>query len=181
MSALEIFLGPSITEFASDRFPTLRDVLCFYSQHWNSHGSESQKQKLVAQELIKVYNRNNIPVLSEKGIKNKIKRNVDNLKIVLKFQTKKRTAENMQRETTLRSQLDETFEIRHQNIQSGTRTSNDDVVHQKDVNTNNFITIEENVDSNGKSKNKYHLSIKSAFLTILMGRLNWLFLFFVSF
>lgn len=125
----------------------LEDVLCFYSQHWKSHGSESQKQKLVAQELIKVYDRNNIPVLSEKGIKNKIGRYVDNLKIVLKFQTKKRTAENMRRETALRSQLDETFEIHHY-------TSDDDVEHQEDASTNNFITIGENVDSNGNSKNK---------------------------
>lgn len=130
---LETLLGPPISEFSNDHLPTLRDVLQFYSQYWGSHGSESQRENLVAKGLIKVYNRSNIPVLSEKGVRNKIHRNVDKMKTILKkFQAKVKTAANIERENFFRAALEEVFEIR----QSITASMNQEEASSATSNTN---------------------------------------------
>lgn len=72
MPGLELLIGKPINQFAEDGLPTIKDVLRFYAQFWGVRASESNKEKLVAEELINFYQRRNIPVLSEKTIKNRI-------------------------------------------------------------------------------------------------------------
>lgn len=115
MSVFEYIIGEPIAQFPESRLPTLKHVLCFYAQYWGSRGSDSQKSKLVAQELIQLYRRENILVLSEKTIKDKISINVAELKTILKFKHKSKTNANLQKETNFRSKLDEIFEIRQMN------------------------------------------------------------------
>lgn len=117
MSGLEYILGDPINEFPEDRPPTLREVLCFYSQFWKIRGSDSMRGKLVAQEIIRVYQRENIQLLNEKSIKNKINKHICNLKKILKFKSKLKTAANIEFEQNFRSKLNEIFEI-HQTFET---------------------------------------------------------------
>lgn len=112
MSGLELIVTAPITKFSENRLPTLEDVLRFYAQFWRKRISDSMKEKLVAQELIKMYEQQSILVFNEKTIKNKINKNVADLKTILKFKTKSKTATNMERESTFRSRLSNIFEIR---------------------------------------------------------------------
>lgn len=113
MSVLENLIGPSISEFSNEHFPTLRNVLQFYSQFWGNHGSESQRERLVAEKLIGLYDRINTPTISEKGIMNQIGRNVNKMRLVLKsFQAKVKSPATIKREYEFHLTLDEIFEIR---------------------------------------------------------------------
>lgn len=112
MSGLEFIVTTPMTKFYENRLPTLEDVLRFYAQFWGKRMSDSKKEKFVAQELIKLYEQQSILVFSEKTIKNKINKNVANLKTILKFKTKTKTAANVERESTFRSGLSNIFEIR---------------------------------------------------------------------
>lgn len=112
MSGLEYIIGDTINEFPNNHLPTLKDVLCFYSQYWGAQGSDSLKEKLVARELIQVYQRQNIPTLNEKTIKDKIKKKVSELKKNLKFKTKiTMAANNIETERIFRSRLQEVFDV----------------------------------------------------------------------
>lgn len=72
MSGLEYIIGAPISRFPENRLPTIRDMLCFYSQNWAKHGSDSTKENFVAEEIMKVYQRKNIAVLNKQSIKNQI-------------------------------------------------------------------------------------------------------------
>lgn len=111
MQGFEYLLGDAITEFPGNRLPTLREVLCFYSHFWGLKKSESLREKLVADELLRVYKRENVHLLSEKAIKNKINKNVCTLKTIMKFKSKPKTTANIKTEANFRSKLEETFEI----------------------------------------------------------------------
>lgn len=110
MSLETLLGGKPINRFPNE--PTHRDVLLFYSRFWNTTGSDSSKERNVAQELIRVYGERNIQVLNELTIKNKIKRSVSQLKKILKFQRKTKTAENVRFENEFISRLGEVFEVR---------------------------------------------------------------------
>lgn len=113
MSGLENLLGGApINQLPSNVLPTLRDILLFYSSFWKKKGSDSLKEKMVAQELIKIYEEANIPILSELTIKSKIKRNVVEFKKILKFQRKSKTPDNLRIENGFISRLGEIFEVR---------------------------------------------------------------------
>lgn len=114
MSGLEYIIGAPISRFPENRLPTIRDMLCFYSQYWGMHGSDSIKESRVAEELIKLYQRKNIVILDKKTIKNQINKVVANLKTILKFKTKIKTATNILKETMFRSMLNEIFDIRRE-------------------------------------------------------------------
>lgn len=112
MSGLENLLGGTpIAQLPNNLLPTLRHVLLLYSNFWKKEGSDSLKEKIVAQELIRVYERLNIPVLSELTIKNKIKRSIAELKKVLKFQTKSKTVDNVRVENNFVTKLGDIFDI----------------------------------------------------------------------
>lgn len=113
MSALEIWLGGVPTnQLPNNVLPTLRDVLIFYSSFWKKEGSDSLKEQRVAQELKKVYEEANIPTVSDLTIKNRVKKTVSELKKILKFQQKVKTADNIRRENDFISRLGDIFEIR---------------------------------------------------------------------
>lgn len=113
--SLEYFLGGApIEQFNNNFLPTLQDVLRFYSNFWRVQCSDSTKEKLVTDALIRVYESNNIPVLSELTIKKKINKHVIELKAILKFVSKSesKTAKNTERERSFQLRLKEVFEIR---------------------------------------------------------------------
>lgn len=64
MSGLGYFLGPPLIEFPDNRLPTLKDVLRFYANFWGQQANDSTKETLVAQEIIKVYRRRNMPIVN---------------------------------------------------------------------------------------------------------------------
>lgn len=112
MSALVSLIGEPISKFPENHLPTVKDVLRFYAQYWGVRASDSQKQKLVADELMKLYQQKRIPVLSEKTIKNKIGKHIDEMKKILKFSSKpEKTVDNIVEESEFQWQLDEIFEI----------------------------------------------------------------------
>lgn len=111
MSGLEYILGSPIDQFPDNQLPTVKDVLRFYSNNWGKRVSDSTKEAYVAKELIKVYQEAGLPVINEKSIKDRIKRHVGELKIVLKFKSKVKTAANIQTEASFRSKLEEIFRI----------------------------------------------------------------------
>lgn len=112
MSGLVYLIGEPITQFPGNRLPTVRHVLGFYAQYWGAPGSDSRKAKIVAQELIETYKREDIPVLSEKTIKDKIVGYVAELRSILKFKNKSKTVDNVRKEHDFCAKLDEIFEIR---------------------------------------------------------------------
>lgn len=115
MSGLEYLIGDPIDAFPDNHLPTHGEVLCFYSQYWGVNASDSSKEKLVARELIQVYQERDIPVLNEKTVKDKIKKNVCDLKKILKFKSKLKTAANIESERIFLSKLKEIFDIRGRN------------------------------------------------------------------
>lgn len=82
--AFNILGGGPITDFRVEHFPTIRDVLRFYLQFWKMRGSESKREKKVAQALISFYNDRNTNTISLQGIKNKIRRLVARFKSIVK-------------------------------------------------------------------------------------------------
>lgn len=112
MSGLVYLIGEPITQFSGNRLPTVRNVLCFYGQYWGAPGSDSRKAKIVARGLIEIYEREDIPVLSEKTIKDKITVCVAELRSILKFKNKSKTPANVRKEHDFCAKLDEIFEIR---------------------------------------------------------------------
>lgn len=150
MSGLEYLLGEPIDRFPEGRLPTVNEVLCFYSQYWRVRGSDSMKEKIVAQELIRVYGTENLPNLSEKRIKNKIEKIVTNLKKILKFKTKAKTAVNIESEAAFRSQLQNTFQIYH-----SPQSFNDD------INEVNVEDTQENMEIDNDGKYFNNVSILS--------------------
>lgn len=131
MSSIQNILGEPINRFSQSRYPTLQDVLCFYSQFWGKKGSVSSKEKLVEQELRKWYERENIHIINEKTVRNKISRNVAELKKIIKFQTKKKTAENIEHEARFRSKLQEVFDIRSSTIQTDDEAESENTVNSE--------------------------------------------------
>lgn len=123
MSGLEYILGSPIDRFPDNQLPTLKDVLLFYSINWKKRVSDSTKEAFVAKELIRVYQEAGLQVINEKSIKDRIKKYVTELKIVLKFKTKVKTAANIQTELRFRSKLQETFEIQSSNDQRASTSS----------------------------------------------------------
>lgn len=111
MSGLEYILGSPIDRFPDNQLPTIKDVLRFYSINWRKKVSDSKKEAYVAKELIKVYQEAGLPVINEKSIKDRIKKHVVELKTVLKFKSKVKTAANIQSEISFCSKLEETFRI----------------------------------------------------------------------
>lgn len=138
MQGFEYLLGDAINEFPRNRLPTLGEVLRFYSQYWGMKGSESLREKLVADELLRVYKSENseLAMLSEKAIKNKINKNVCTLKSILKFRSKQRTSANIKTEANFRNNLDETFEL-YQSTNKRFRhaTELDDIIEIMDYNS----------------------------------------------
>lgn len=112
MSGLEYLIENPIGQFPENRLPTISDVLRFYVQFWGMHGSDSTKENIVAEELIKLYR---------------------GYKMILKFKSKNKTAANIQKETLFRSILDEVFEI-HREVQT--------VDEPGDANATNDIPME---------------------------------------
>lgn len=109
MTSFEILLGGSpIVNFASERLPTVRDVLRFYTQYWKMKGSESKREDLVARELICFYRNRNIVIMSQKGIMNKIGKIVKELKAIVRS---KPSSRSFIRETAFRSKLSSIFKI----------------------------------------------------------------------
>lgn len=113
MSGLENLLGGvPINQLPRNVLPTLRDVLLFYSSLWNNKCSDSLKEKMVAQALMSVYKETNIPISSELTIQNRIKRNIAQMKTILKFQRKSKTSDNVRIEGDFILRLEETFDVR---------------------------------------------------------------------
>lgn len=112
MSGLVYLIGEPITQFSGNRLPTVRNVFCFYGQYWGAPGSDSRKAKIVARGLIEIYEREDIPVLSEKTIKDKITVCVAELRSILKFKNKSKTPANVRKEHDFCAKLDEIFEVR---------------------------------------------------------------------
>lgn len=113
MSGLKYILGDPINHFSSDHLPSLKEVLGFYSKFWGKTGSETVKETIVARELINLYRQHfNIPTLNEKSVKDKIHKNVSELRRILKFKTKTKTVANIERERVFRTKLEQTFDIR---------------------------------------------------------------------
>lgn len=118
MSALVSLIGEPFSKFPETNLPTVKDVSRFYTQYWGVRASDSQKQKLVADELMKLYQQKGIPVFSEKTIKTKIGKNVGEMKKILRFSSKpEKTIDNIVKESEFQWKLDEIFEITR-NIQT---------------------------------------------------------------
>lgn len=132
--ALKYLLGDPIEQFDGDFPPTLRDVLRFYSKFWGKPGSDSYKEKIVAQALMQVYQQANIPILNELTIKKKIKRSIDELKAILKFKSKTsaKTIGNIEMEKKFESNLSNIFDIRQgfRNVPGGDINRSDDIPHE---------------------------------------------------
>lgn len=112
MSSPSIILGGGpINSFQCAGLPTLREVMRFYIQFWNMRGSESNRSKRVAIELLKFYNDRNIPTISERGIMNKVERCASDLKTILKYNSKRKTSRNSVREQRFRQKLDAVLQI----------------------------------------------------------------------
>lgn len=113
MSLQSLLGGTSIRNFKVGTLPNLRDVLQFYSNNWGKEGSDSLKEKFVAQALISFYEKLGIPILNEFSIKSKINKSVVELKKVLKFHSKSnQTVKNIEDIRRYQMKLDEIFEIR---------------------------------------------------------------------
>lgn len=114
MSLQSVLGGPPINQFNNNALPTLQDVLRFYSQYWGKEGSDSTKEKSVAQALLRFYQDANIPTISELTIKQKIKKSIVELKTILKFVSKSnlKTRKNIEDENHFHSRLQEVFQIR---------------------------------------------------------------------
>lgn len=140
MSGLEYLIENPIGQFPENRLPTISDVLRFYAQFWRMHGSDSTKENIVAEELIKLYRGKNITVFNVKTIKNQIHRIVANLKMILKFKSKNKTAANIQKETLFRSILDEVFEI-HREVQTVDEPGDANVTNDIPMEVDNFDGI----------------------------------------
>lgn len=136
MSGPEYILGSPIDRFPENQLPTIKDVLRFYSSNWGKKASDSTKEAIVAKELIKVYQEVGLPVINEKSIKDRIKRHVAELKTVLKFKTKIKTAANIQTEISFRSKLEETFRIQS----STARMSTDQRIRNINENIDDLTT-----------------------------------------
>lgn len=145
MSSLEYLIGKPIVQFIENRLPTLKDVLCFYAQYWSSPGIDSSKAKVVARELIQFYQREGILVMSEKTIIDRISKKIAELKTILKFKSKIRTAANHAMESLLRSKLNNVFEIRRP-IQNNNQ-------ERENVNENESMDVDVDSDSDFLGKN----------------------------
>lgn len=137
MSGLEYILGSPISRFSDDQLPTIKDVLRFYSSNWGKKVSDSTKEAYVAKELIKVYQEAGLPVLNEKSIKDRIKKHVLELKLVLKFKSKVKTTANIQTEISFRSKLEETFRIQSS---ATCQTSNDQIASTNNGNVDEITS-----------------------------------------
>lgn len=68
--------GGPIEQFCDNALPTLQDVLRFYINFWGGEGSDSSKESVVAQALMRAYERAEIPTLCELTIKKKINKSI---------------------------------------------------------------------------------------------------------
>lgn len=121
-TSLEYLLGPTIREFSGDSPPKIKEVLSFYSQFWGTQGSESFKEKAVAQELITFYEQRGIPTLSELTIKGKIRKIISEMRKILKFKSKQKTTANVETERVFCLKLNDVFNITRTEIICEART-----------------------------------------------------------
>lgn len=120
--AIIILGGGPIRQFSDDSLPTVRDVLRYYMQFWKLKGSESKREKIVARDLIDFYKHRNINIMSEPGIKYKVKRLVEQLKSIIKSRTRPKTVSRAHFETEFMNRLNTSFQIavaEPRNITSG--------------------------------------------------------------
>lgn len=145
--SLESLLGGAIQHFNDGILPSLRDVLRFYSTYWRKQGSDSLKEKLVAEALIRLYEGMNIPTLSEFTIKKKINKSVNELRKVLKFHSKSNpTTKNIANKRVYQLKLDQIFEIRRPTV-----------LHNEpeeiEIQSNEPMEVDDTDDFNGILKN----------------------------
>lgn len=110
--AINILGGGPITDFSVENFPNIRDVLRFYLQFWKIRGSESKREKIVAQALISFYNDRNTNTISLQGIKNKIRRLVACFKSIVKGRSMPENGTRLFIEQHFRSSLNSVFDIK---------------------------------------------------------------------
>lgn len=109
--AINISGGGPIRQFPDDNFPTVRDVLRHYMQFWKLKGSESKREKFVVRDLKAFYQHRNINIMSEPGIKYKVKRLVEQLKSIIKSRTRPKTSWGAHLETEFLNRLNTCFQI----------------------------------------------------------------------
>lgn len=94
-----------------NELPTVGDVLRFYSQFWRKKQTDSAKETLVANALENLYRSKNQLTVCKAIIRRKIKREVGNLTKILKFKSKNKTNNQIQKEIDFKSTLSNTFNI----------------------------------------------------------------------
>lgn len=112
-SPSEFLGGDPINSFQGAGLPTLRDVMRFYTQFWNMRGSETNRSRRVTNELLKFYSGRSIPTISERGIMNKVERFANDLKTILKYNSKRKRPRNTNSicEQRFTHELDAVFRI----------------------------------------------------------------------
>lgn len=110
--------GGSITTFDSNNLPTTGDVLRFYSQFWGVRMSNNVKDTLVSNALNDLYRSKRIKTICELSIIRKIKREIGNLRKILRFKSKEKTPNQIRSENAFRLSLLNVFDIT--NSESGT-------------------------------------------------------------
>lgn len=109
--AINILGGGPIRQFSDDNIPTVRDVLRYYMQFWKLKGTESKREKIVARDLMAFYQHRNINIMSEPGIKYKVKRVVNQLKSIVKSRKRPKTCRRANFVTEFMNRLDSSFQI----------------------------------------------------------------------
>lgn len=119
-TGLEYILGgESISEFNVNTLPTTGEVLRFYSQFWGKQKSDSAKETLVAKALEEFYHSKRIATILNINIRRKVKREVGQLKKILKFKCKTKKPNQIEMENRFKLTLSNTFVIeRLSNIES---------------------------------------------------------------
>lgn len=91
--------------------PSTRDVLRFYSQYWRINQTDSKKESLVANALEEFYKKRNVRTISKPIIRRKIRKEIGNLKNILRFKSKNKTNKQIQIEDDFKSRLSNVFRI----------------------------------------------------------------------
>lgn len=117
-------LGGAITEFVGDALPTTGDVLRYYSRFWKVRKSDNVKETLVAKALERFYRSKNLRIICTASVKRKVKREIGNLRKILKFKSKQKTANQIESEAVFKSTLSNVFSVEKiANDESSSETS----------------------------------------------------------
>lgn len=143
-TGLEYILGGgSISTFDEDAFPTIRDVLRFYSQFWREKKSANIKETRVAEALEQFYYSKGITTICQINIKRKIKKEIGNLTKILKFKSKKKNENHIRLENEFKADILNVFTVEKTVVANSATDENTEIHMDEDS------SLDENMDIEG--------------------------------